>query len=479
VSLRIPSLFLIFFFVSFFSPYKSLPSSDYSIGDVKEFWVQDTWKAYNNIDDDNDGLVDFTEGDYDEAIYKISSKTVNITQHGVFFVDKQLDIPHYTSKIAVLASYFESIYSKLESSLRVFPDINNDARVIIIITDIRDESYYYSGHGSSILGFFWPVHSTPVSPSGIRAYSHYSEIVYLDIQSVSPDPLLGSEVLAHELQHLLQFSTHPDQDLWLDEGLSVFSERLCGFDSQINDYQQAYFFDPFRSLIYFDQSAAAYGFSSLFVQYLYERFGLDSLRGIYNADGIGLNAVFETLQGKYSLAQLFINFSLALFLQSEVNPWFDIDTKYGPSSPVSISSYPYFLDWLTPSWSFYTLSFTDLPSSSIIKVVFDSSTPYDSLGYNASIHLTLVEFNDTSIKLQSWSMDSFTCDNVFLMTFDSSYTVRLLFIHSLAGLFGSPIAQLTNSSFLVTFLLLLLVSMPPVSVIIVTLFINLPIIMPF
>ncbi|MHA1214655.1 MAG: hypothetical protein ACTSPG_05125, partial [Candidatus Hodarchaeales archaeon] len=295
--------------------------------------------------------------------------------------------------------------------------------------------------GSSILGFFWPVHSVPVG-SGISAYSHYSEIVYIDIKAISPDPLLGSEILSHELQHLLQFSSHHDQDLWLDEGLSVFSERLCGFDSQISTYQQSYFYNPFRSLIYFDQSPAAYGFSSLFVQYLYERFGISSLKGIYSDDSIGLNAVIGSLLDNYpdlTASQLFINFSLALYLQFDTNPWFNIDVDYKPISSPKVSSYPYTFDWIISSWSFITFDISSIPSSFVVRVSFDSTTPYDSFGYSANLYLSLVEYNDTCIKLDSWLMDPYTCNGRFLMTFDPSFNNRLLFVHSLAGVLGGPL----------------------------------------
>ncbi|MHA1226836.1 MAG: hypothetical protein ACTSPV_08860 [Candidatus Hodarchaeales archaeon] len=456
---------VILLFLFFFSPVVLLDqytisgsSQEYFIGQTQDFWVQDTFKAYNGQDDDIDGLVDFTEGDYDEAIYKISCRVTNLTTNSVVFVDTNLDISYLVEDLNSFSSKFEDIYSELESSFRHFPDVNNDGHVIVIVTDIRDESYYYSGHGSSILGFFWPVHSVPAG-SGISAYSHYSEIVYIDVRAITPDPLFGSEILSHELQHLLQFSSHPDQDLWLDEGLSVFSERLCGFNDQIDMYHQSYFYDPFRSLIYFDQSPAAYGFSSLFVQYLYERFGISALKGIYTNDYTGLIAIVDTLRNDYpalTADRLFINFSLALYLQSGFDPWLDIDVDYRPGSnpQTSISSYPFDFDFSLLSWSFITFDIEPMPSSSVLEISFDSDTSYDSFGCPASLYFSLVEYNDTSSRFTTWLMDPFTCDSGFLITFDPSFSNHLLFLHSLAGVSGSPISTISvpslNGSFSMT-----------------------------
>ncbi|MHA1215263.1 MAG: hypothetical protein ACTSPG_08185 [Candidatus Hodarchaeales archaeon] len=154
-------------------------------------------------------------------------------------------------------------------------------------------------------------------------------------------------------------------------------------------------------------------------------------------------AIIDTLKHDYpyiTSSELFINFTLALHLLSDLSPWYDLDIPFNPLSiPEVISSYPYSFDWIIPSWSFITFDIRSIPGSSVVRVSFDSTTPYDSFGYSANFYLSLVEYNDTCIKLDSWLMDPYTCDGGFLMTLDPSFNNRLLFIHSLAGVLGGPL----------------------------------------
>ncbi|MHA1215262.1 MAG: hypothetical protein ACTSPG_08180 [Candidatus Hodarchaeales archaeon] len=122
----LPLLFLSILPIALSCQYTTKGSSQgYYIDQTLDFWVQDTFKAYNNYDDDGDGLVDFTDGDYDEAIYKISCKVTNLTTNGVFFVDTSLDI-----------SYFLNYSLPLDNSLILIMMIVSSLLSLIFVTSL-------------------------------------------------------------------------------------------------------------------------------------------------------------------------------------------------------------------------------------------------------------------------------------------------------------------------------------------------------
>jgi hypothetical protein len=422
----------------------------YTVGSQTSFWAEDTWKAFNTIDDDDDGLVDFSDGDYNEGIYSIDAEVVNVTSDVVIFVDQSLAIPLYRSKIHSLAGRCSDITITIESSLASIPDHNSDSRVIIIITDIRDEAYYSGGSCDFILGYFWPVHSTSTSSSGIRQYSHDSEIIYLDINPVSTgDVSLAAEILSHELQHLVQFSYHPDQDLWLDEGLSVQTEVLCGYNTQSDQYHDSFSSQPFKSLIFFDRTLSSYGFSSLFIRYLIDHFGTGFLSTIYKETEIGMFGIINTLQDlghpEITSSELFINFSIALWLQDPNNSWFNLSTSsVNLVSPELITTFPSEQLWTIPSWGFWVKNIGRINKDKVLHISFDSLKPYDSLDNHALFYVTIVHKTaNQSHSMNHWLMDPVIGDSQFLFSFPNTSTQVFLLVNAFAGTAGGPLPTFT------------------------------------
>ena len=99
----------------------------------------------------------------------------------------------------------------------------------------------------------------------------------------------GLVVLAHELQHLILHQVDRDEELWVNEGLSKFTEFYLGYTHghSANDFLGF----TRTSLNDFDGTPFHYGASFLFITYIYERFGIDVLQAFAARPEDGLDAL--------------------------------------------------------------------------------------------------------------------------------------------------------------------------------------------
>ncbi|UCG01301.1 MAG: immune inhibitor A [Candidatus Heimdallarchaeota archaeon] len=171
--------------------------------------------------------------------------------------------------------------------------LEDTGRSVILISNVRDFSYYNSWYPYFVIGFYW----------GLFEYLFDRNIITLDAYNwddyTGPDsghPFAYEATTAHELQHLLHDDHNPEDDLFMNECCSVFAESLCGYGFPWNDIN-SYLATPDNSLVEWDDQAnndlADYGAVGLWGLYLNDHYGSDFLGNFVKAGipGIvGLNA---------------------------------------------------------------------------------------------------------------------------------------------------------------------------------------------
>lgn len=234
--------------------------------------------------------------------------------------------------------------------------IDGDPRLYILMT---------RGLNTSVAGYFAYDHAYPRS---VVPSSNQHEMMIFNLSAYGDNNILDPLVLgntAHEFQHLLRFFIDPNEETWVDEGFSMYTEQHVGFDAgrstviqflnspnvQMNRWQAD------------DKKAARYGSSLLFVTYFVERYGLDALRlwSKEPADGLkGLENVLAQIDS-ITVNDFFADWVLANYL-------LDPATGYGygtvwndlPSArPIAnVLSYPYSTQDRLPQYAtdYYTLA---------------------------------------------------------------------------------------------------------------------------
>jgi hypothetical protein len=118
----------------------------------------------------------------------------------------------------VAAEFDNSVYSKITGAFGHPSDLDKNGKVIILLHKIEEPG----GGNSYTAGYF------NANDLLYNSYSNRGEMLYINYKPSYTNQLYST--MAHELQHLINCSLHPDKpmDLWIDEGLASAAEYLYG-----------------------------------------------------------------------------------------------------------------------------------------------------------------------------------------------------------------------------------------------------------
>lgn len=205
---------------------------------------------------------------------------------------------------------------------------NEDGRQVILVSNVRDDSFYDYSYPNYIAGFYSPTFEAYFDRNimSIDAYDWANR--------VGPNggrPYLYEGVFAHEYQHLLHDDYDSDEVSWVNEGLSMFAEFLTGYVVG-NDAYSTFEELPENSLVAWgDQGGpeivADYGMVFLYHMYLYEKFGQEFIQTeFHNPDnGISsINSTLDTLNEQTDFGEIYHDFAAAVLIDSK-----QANYKYG------------------------------------------------------------------------------------------------------------------------------------------------------
>ena len=134
---------------------------------------------------------------------------------------------------------------------------------------------------------------------------------------------MAREILAHELQHLIHWRHDPDEDIWINEGCSVFvASFLCGYEVERPWLVEAFENDPQVSLVYWASGVSSplanYGAAYLWITYLYEHYGgIPTISSLIAEPDNGIKGINDVLSARgYSqdFDDVFSDWKIANFL---------------------------------------------------------------------------------------------------------------------------------------------------------------------
>ena len=218
-----------------------------------------------------------------------------------------------------------------------FPEGYYDGdKVAILVDNIRDDNYYDPTYPFYIAGFFSPSYNYYFDRNVITidAYDWANRVGPDDSPWRGPDPsrwrpYLYEGVFAHEFQHLIHNDNDGDEETWLNEGMSMFAEWLCGYVAGEDQFD--YFLDHAENslVMWGDQEGSStnvseilsdYGIAYLWTLYLYEHFGGGPfIQAIAKSETNGIASVNEQLAAfgyPATFADAFHDFRIACLIDS-------------------------------------------------------------------------------------------------------------------------------------------------------------------
>lgn len=233
-----------------------------------------------------------------------------VTPHAYWFVEDEVRLDQ--RDIEKSAEIFET--STYPLITKVFgtewtPGVDGDPHLHILNVSLALVGGYYS--------------PSDEYPREIRPVSNEIEAVYINVRYISPGTEVYDQVLAHELQHAIHWNADPDEDTWLNEGLSELAVTLAGYEERsVHAFRRA---GP-TSLTNWPSSEVGggenYGAASLFVHYLTGHYGgREDLRPLLSgpSDGIeGVDAYLESLGRTERFDDVFRDWAVANLLDEPV-----------------------------------------------------------------------------------------------------------------------------------------------------------------
>ena len=245
---------------------------------------------------------------------QVSAIVRHVGQHCVVYVQSDRAV----SDVAIsdfATAFDESIYPTLTAVLGAEPNpgIDCDPKVHILVYAFTNPQY---------VGYFLPADINPAA-GGV---SNRRELISLDIVRLLYEPEQAAATAAHEFAHLISYyrdymldtaSQPTREETWVEEGVSMYAEVLCGYGGQAVAELAGFATDPGKNLTAWGKTTADYGASLAFVAYAAERFGTEFLSWLVDekADGrAGIEAALAAAGHPERFDDLFGDWLVANYL---------------------------------------------------------------------------------------------------------------------------------------------------------------------
>jgi hypothetical protein len=243
---------------------ETVPAPPLELGMEKAFWV-------TNIDTNDNAQVTAT-------LHYMTPHLAFWVQNGVSFNEADLRRLSDTFENKIYPTNREFFGSEWS------PGIDEDVRLYVL---------FARGLGTSIAGYFSAADSLPPEA---HPYSNAHEMFLMNADTLDlGEPYIYS-TMTHEFQHMIHWYRDRNEESWMNEGFSVLSELLNGYDS--GGFEYSYVADPDLQLTYWPSSSESvphYGASFLFVAYFLDRFGEEATKAVVAHPDNGMDSIDSVL----------------------------------------------------------------------------------------------------------------------------------------------------------------------------------------
>ncbi|MCG3120799.1 MAG: hypothetical protein ALAOOOJD_03641 [bacterium] len=211
-----------------------------------------------------------------------------------------------------------------QSNVEVFgapPNVDGDAKIIILILDIKD-SFTDAGSGGFIGGYFTGYNELPVT---VAPQSNVAEILFIDANPLDLNSTTGLEfglsTLAHEFQHMIHYNYDNNEITFINEACSEVASVIAGYP--ISD-QSYYVTETNINLLSWQAEIGDYARAARFMTYMRDQVGVGFFKSLVQSpsDGaFGIDAALQAIGSTLRFSDIFNNFVIANILDDKtVNP---------------------------------------------------------------------------------------------------------------------------------------------------------------
>ncbi|UCE20265.1 MAG: T9SS type A sorting domain-containing protein [Gemmatimonadota bacterium] len=331
-----------FYDFHFFTNYYKTPMTLRGIGEHCYVWTQNSqWDKGRFLEIADLDTVDMTIDTTDISIdttYVIDTTfvatdvivnpdSIRIDMEDVHAIIAAFDTtsPAADDTVEGILSSTAGIYEKLTSVYGKPPDVDGDSLIYILLIDCTEAI-----GAAAMIGYFDPANQlTPVD----NEFSNYREVIYIDCYPFDPS-VDGLASVAQQFTHLLQYGNDPDEECWIHEGLTYFSQFICGYGlANPNVFSRMpltfYYQSHLTNLDCREQPEVQdQAKTTMFFQYIFEHYGIEVIQTIAtDTRNAGTEAVTAALaangKGQVDFDSLFIDEQLAWFMDWPQKDFYD------------------------------------------------------------------------------------------------------------------------------------------------------------
>jgi hypothetical protein len=253
-----------------------------------------------------------------------------VTPHAYLYYEDGLEVDG--EKLERAGQRFEEVYAWISETFgrERSPGVDGDPHITVLIASLDNVGGYVSEED----GY----------PRAVSPLSNEREMVYLEASIALPADEDYARILGHELQHLVHYGSDPDEEMWVQEGLSETAETM---GKDVNYPERGFLSDPDVQLNAWDPEGfyePHYGASGLFFRYLLERASGGSeaaaVRDLVSepGDGIaGIDAFLSRHLPGVNFVDLFADWATANYLDLDTGPYGYRDASVQAAASQSLS----------------------------------------------------------------------------------------------------------------------------------------------
>jgi len=248
-------------------PNPTKPLKEYKVGDLEKFWV-------SNQDKEEDT--------------QIEAKLLYATDHVFVWWDTSVEEPKLSQVKKSADNFEEKIYPTVRKYFgsEDSPGVDGDVHLYILNA---------TGMGDSVAGYF---SSASGVPRAVYPRSNQSQIFLMNVDNVGQQ--IGQKyyesVLSHEFQHMVHDAVDPNEETWLNEGLSELSRLITGYGD--SGFARQFLSNPTLQLNTWGDgdNAPHYGAAYLFTTYFLQRTSREAVTDLVAEKENGLTGFELTLK---------------------------------------------------------------------------------------------------------------------------------------------------------------------------------------
>jgi len=286
----------------------------WEIGMRQAFWVSD---SMNN------------------QTFQVETDLLGLSEHVAVWVESGYGVRAGQAQAFALA-FDEEVYDVVRElwGSEPFPGVDNDPRI---------HAVFAGNLGGRVAAYYSSQNSYP---TGVFPYGNVRDMMLFNLSTIG-SAINRDEVIsiaAHEFQHMIRHHVDRNESTWLDEGFAMFTEHYLGYDQNPQVVAVGFINAPQTQLNRWsadDPILPNYGAGLVFVNYFYQRFGVDGIQRLSQEPADGLQGIDNTLKalGEPGIETFFADWVLANTL-----PTFGetVDTWRLPSPPPvqTLTGYP-------------------------------------------------------------------------------------------------------------------------------------------